>query len=199
VPPEAKAPESLPQPELRKAGPEAGPEVGKIDGFDRQNLKVTFDLIMVREGSWFFGNNKDVERDGLALHERDLEKLVQDNLASSQAIIAVGTASCEGEFRTQFVLAGERARRALSLAKQTLGDGQEGYILNLGKFKTTRKIKGKWACDRARSARQRPFILLGASTDNPGAHLEEALRNAFSRNPEVLSLTDYLEFKLTSE
>ncbi|MGE0025129.1 MAG: hypothetical protein AB7S70_16035, partial [Hyphomicrobium sp.] len=97
-----------------------------IEGKDKAGRKATFDVVVARKQFlWVRGSAEDLEKDGRKISgdelARDvLDQEVRDGLASAHEIVAVGTASQEGDPVAETARAGRRAARTADIVAGTI-------------------------------------------------------------------------------
>ncbi len=85
-----------------------------IEGQDKAGRRGTFDVVVARKQFlWVRGSAEDLEKDGRKITGEELtrdvlDQEVRDGLASAREIIAVGTASQEGDAAAEKARAGQR-------------------------------------------------------------------------------------------
>jgi hypothetical protein len=209
-PPEAKGtpPPPPPPPLPLLPDPPSSPdfEAKRIEIDDGWGNTATIDvLVLSREFSWSFARVDEVV--GPSRKPRDMIRFLkspglQSYLASSRDLIAIGTASCEGERIEE----GERARRrAESLAhwiQQAVPKGRSGrppgpLKLNLGQY-----ARPCADVDHDLTLNQRRVVLLSVVDKDPDdlkmTDMEEALREAFVGEESLAFLRpgEYFLFEL---
>jgi hypothetical protein len=113
--------------------------------------------------------------------DKILETIQQEG--SINRVIAIGTASCEGDDILEEEKRAElRARSVIKLVEKELLDVAYYSIINLGQFNG-----GACPIVPEKTSWQRAIILLGVRQDEKGINLEEAVRERLSRIPVDLS------------
>ena len=162
-----------------------------------------FDIFALsQEYRWGLGTNAVIDPDGQSADMgNNLEELLEQYGRNYQDLIAVGTASCEGEEGPESVRAGSRGQQMiiwLRRALQRIGDTKERplYYLNLGRFKS---------CDGSQTGQtgdQRRVIVVAVKQkpqDMDRERLEQALKQELDdpvRRPLGFRMDDYMRFAL---
>jgi hypothetical protein len=141
-------------------------------------------LVDSREKNKEIRKQKAIDISSLANYLREdkiLETIQQEG--SINRVIAIGTASCEGNDISEEEKRAElRARSVIKLVEKELLDVAYYSIINLGQFNG-----GECAIVPEKTSWQRATILLGVRQDEKGINLEEAVRERLSRIPVDLS------------
>jgi hypothetical protein len=164
----------------------------KLTGTDRNRRRAEFDVVLLNEGfSWVFGDARNAERDRQSCDGQSIEQLLVQQLGDATDVIAVGTASAEGNAALENKRAYQRAETAIAWAKRAFAGKQfDGWIFQLGQFRH-RCV----SCDPELTAVQRPVVFIGVTSKASGVDLREALLTAFKYG-EVIDLADYRLTKL---
>ena len=168
-----------------------------IDGKDKAGRRGTFDVVVARKQFlWVRGSAEDLEKDGRKITRdevtRDvLDQEVRDGLANAAEIVAVGTASQEGDPAAEKARAGKRAARTAEIVGGVLDTATPIYGLNLGQFRG-----GCPTCKQGATDWQRPFMVIAVKELEPDTVLAEALADAMSGKEQLPSPSSYSAFDL---
>ncbi|MCC7251685.1 hypothetical protein [Hyphomicrobium sp.] len=168
-----------------------------IEGQDKAGRRGTFDVVVARKQFlWVRGSAEDLEKDGrritgdeLAIDVLDQE--VRDGLASAREIIAVGTASEEGNAAAEKARAGRRAARTAEIVGKAVDEATPISALNLGQYRGSRAAGASGATDW-----QRPFMVIAVKELEEGTVLPEALADAMTGKEQLPSPASYSAFEL---
>jgi hypothetical protein len=164
-----------------------------IEGHDKAGRRATFDVVVAnKDFLWVRGSSEELEKAGVVMSGEALAKEVLDadvrgSLMTSTEIIAVGTASQEGDAREETQRAKRRAERTAELIKGAVEDGITISTLNLGQFRGRETGGTNW---------QRPFMIIAVKEVEPGANISEALRDALTGKEKLPSPASYSAFDL---
>lgn len=98
-----------------------------IEGFDKSGKRGLFDVVVAKkEFLWVKGSADELEKDGNTIKNPDIANAVFDGevsaaLAGAREIIAVGTASQEGDVGQEKERAGRRAAATAKLSQSVIG------------------------------------------------------------------------------
>ena len=168
-----------------------------IEGRDRLGRRGTFDVVVAKkEFLWVRGSSEQLEKDGVVLTGEQLSNQVLDEevrsgLASAREIIAVGTASQEGDAREETARAARRAARTAELLSAAIDASIPISTLNLGQYRERCPT-----CDRGATNWQRPFMVIAVKDLEEGADLGEALADAMTGKEKLPSPASYSAFEL---
>jgi len=156
-----------------------------------------FDLFVLSgEYHWGLGTTDVLGPDGQALDmARQMDTLIEQYGRQYGDLIAVGTASCEGDIEEENDRAEKRADHLVTLLRSALGrlrDGREIHALSLGKFHD---------CSGHRNTvNQRRILLAAEKTRSCPADLRDRLYQLFQRRrPSGFTPDDYSSFELDHE
>ena len=157
-----------------------------IDGIDQAGRKASFDLVLMpKDYTWALGSSTELALRGVPLSEaeasaRMLSAEVREGLQHSPEVIAVGVASQEGELESERDRAERRAKSQAQLIAKSVSPLTGIWLLNLGRYNEE--------CNTASAADtswQRPVMLVGVRSQQPGVALAQALENAISGKSNV--------------
>jgi len=175
-----------------------GTLIFEIEGRDKAGRLGTFDVVVARKQFlWVRGSAEYLEKDGRVITSTEVEGDVLDQdvrggLANAREIIAVGTASQEGNAAQETARAGRRARRTAELVTGAVGASVPVFTLNLGQYRESCA-----ACDKGGTDWQRPFMVIAVKTLDQGTVLAEALADAMTGKERLPSPASYSAFVLT--
>jgi len=112
-----------------------------IEGYDKSGRRGTFDVVVAKKQFlWVRGSSDNLEKDGRVISgdelARDvLDQEVRDGLSNAREIVAVGTASQEGNPAEELARAGRRALRTAEIVKGAVQDTVPISALNLGQYR----------------------------------------------------------------
>lgn len=168
-----------------------------IEGRDKRGLQGTFDVVVAKkEFLWVRGSSDELEKEGRVLSGDSLANEVLDaevkaGLTNAKEIIAVGTASQEGDPREELLRAGRRAERTAELLGAAI-PGIPISSLNLGQYRELCP-----SCDKGGTNWQRPFMVIAVKDLAEGANLSEALADAMTGKQKLPSPASYSAFELS--
>lgn len=168
-----------------------------IEGRDKAGRRGTFDVVVAKKQFlWVRGSSDELEKNGVVLAREKLESEVLDaevraGLANAREIIAVGTASQEGDSREETARAGRRAARTAEILAAAIDGAVPISTLNLGQYRERCPT-----CDRGATNWQRPFMVIAVKELESGADLGEALADAMSGKDKLPSPASYSAFEL---
>lgn len=169
-----------------------------IEGHDKAGRRGTFDVVVARKQFlWVRGSSEDLEKDGRRIPGDELTRDVLDQevlngLATATEIIAVGTASQEGDPAAEKARAGRRAARTAELVASAISSETPIASLNLGQFRESGTKAAAGATDW-----QRPFMIIAVKELEDGTVLAEALADAMTGQERLPSPASYSAFELT--
>lgn len=159
-----------------------------IQGADQNGRRADFDLIVADKSfTWEHGATDRLIRDNQPMSKADIDSLifdehVRDRLKNAKQLIAVGTASEEGDSTNEKHRAGKRAEQTAQWLASVADEKIPLWTLNLGQYQQPCE-----ACDTNETSWQRPFLVIAvqqAAWDaDIGAALADALASA-SNLPE---------------
>jgi hypothetical protein len=168
-----------------------------IEGHDKAGRRGTFDVVVARKQFlWVRGSSDDIEKDGRRISGDQLasdvlDQEVRDGLASAREIIAVGTASQEGDPAAETARAGKRAARTADIVATAIDAAIPISALNLGQYRES-KTAAAGTTDW-----QRPFMVIAVKELDDGTVLSEALADAMTGKEQLPSPSSYSAFELT--
>ncbi len=171
--------------------------VFQIIGFDKAGRRGVFDVVVLnKEFKWVLGSADALEHEGQVVTASDiatevLDEDVRGGLAEAREIVAVGTASQEGEAANEIERAGKRALRTAEFAKTAAMDQAPLWTLNLGQYRDPCT-----SCETTGTSWQRPFIVIAVKELEDGTVLGEALNDAMTGKGEVPSPASYSAFDM---
>lgn len=169
-----------------------------IEGHDKAGRRGTFDVVVARKQFlWVRGSAEDLEKDGRKISgdelARDvLDQEVRDGLANAREIIAVGTASQEGDPAAEKARASRRAARTGEIVAAAIESRTPILSLNLGQYRGAGPASGSGGTDW-----QRPFMVIAVKDLEDGTVLAEALADAMTGKEQLPSPASYSAFELT--
>lgn len=181
---------------VERIGPDA--QAFTISGRDEAGRLGRFQVLVMQKGiGWVHRSTTELAREGQTIAPdaitRDvLGGEVRGRLKAAEAVIAVGTASQEGEVTEETHRAGLRARQAAKWVEAALPASQPLWVLNLGQYRDPCA-----ACETGDTSWQRPFMLVAVERLDPGADLGQALASALSGRSNLPSPSAYSTFGLT--
>ncbi|MGD9786269.1 MAG: hypothetical protein AB7U49_16490, partial [Hyphomicrobiaceae bacterium] len=152
-----------------------------IQGADSEGRRADFDLIVAsKDYTWKRGATDTLERRGEVLSAAEVGKVIFDDLVrarlgAAKEIIAVGTASSEGDATQETFRAAKRAEQTAKWMTGSVSDHTPLWTLNLGQYNDPCV-----ACDNNETDWQRPFIIVAVRRAAWGVDLAEALADALS-------------------
>lgn len=173
-----------------------GTLIFEIEGRDKAGRRGTFDVVVAKKQFlWVRGSSDQLEKDGRVLSgaelSRDvLDQEVRDALSGAREIIAVGTASQEGNPAEEKARAGRRAARTAEIVTEAVGNAVPVSRLNLGQYRHE-GASGLGATDW-----QRPFMVIAVKGLEDGAVLAEALSDAMGGHDTLPRPASYSAFQL---
>ena len=195
-PVEIAAPAPPPPPEpVRQT---QGTQIFAIEGKDKAGHRATFDVVVAKkEFLWVRKSSDEIERDGKAIPGAEIAAQVLDAdvraaLGTASEIIAVGTASQEGDAREETGRAGRRAVKTAEIIVAGIAPTVPIWTLNLGQYRDPCK-----ECETSGTNWQRPFIVIAVKELEPGGNIGEALSDALSGQKKLPAPKSYSAFELT--
>lgn len=176
----------------------ANSTVFEIVGFDKAGRKGLFDVVVLnKEFMWVHASAEELERKGeripaAAAATTILDADVRGALAEARDIIAVGTASQEGQAATELERARKRALKAAEIAKTPALETVPVWGLTLGQYRDPCD-----ACETKGTSWQRPFIVIAVKDLEAGANMGEALADAMTGKDNIPAPASYSAFELT--
>jgi hypothetical protein len=168
----------------------------EVTGEDKQGKRAAFDIILISEGlTWGYAGT-EVLSGTSPVSGRDLRIFFKSRFAGVADIIASGTASSEGDRKTEENRARNRGAKLAQMAAETAAPETKLWVLNLGQYLTPCK-----SCSKQQTASQRPVFITGVIyKETPDVNIDEALHMALGRrnelpNPEQYSLFELFRFQ----
>jgi hypothetical protein len=185
------------QPETRQM---RNSTVFTIEGKDLAGRRGTFDVVVLNKSFlWVRGSAEDLEKDGATIPRGMLAGAAIDDevraaLADAKEVIAVGTASQEGNAADEVARADRRAKRTAALVVDSDAVGRDVPIstLNLGQYRDPCTD-----CETGGTSWQRPFIIIAVKAMDEGTNVGEALADALTGKESLPSPKSYSDFALT--
>lgn len=169
-----------------------------IEGQDKAGRRGTFDVVVARKQFlWVRGSAEQLEKDGRVISGDELandvlDQEVRDGLVTAREIVAVGTASQEGDPSAEKARAGRRAARTADIVSAAIDTSVPISALNLGQYRENRPTGAAGGTDW-----QRPFMVIAVKELEEGTVLAEALADAMTGKEQLPSPTSYSAFELT--
>lgn len=176
----------------------ANSTVFEIVGYDKAGRKGVFEVVVLnKEFMWVKGSAEELERKGekipaAAVATTVLDADVRGSLAEARDIVAVGTASQEGQAEAELERARRRAQRTAEIARGPAMDQVPIWTLTLGQYREQCA-----ACETTGTSWQRPFIFVAVKDLEPNTVLGEALADAMTGKESLPSPKSYSAFELT--
>jgi hypothetical protein len=168
-----------------------------IDGIDLAGRRASFDLmLMPKDYTWALASSTELALRGVPLSEAEavakvFSPEVREGLQHSPEVIAVGVASQEGDLEAEQDRAERRAKSQAHLITKIVSPLTGIWLLNLGRYN-----EGCNAANAADTSWQRPVMLVGVRSQQPGVVLAQALENAISGKSNVPSRACYSSFDM---
>lgn len=169
----------------------------RIEGKDTENRRGVFDVVVLdKDIRWVRGSATEIERKGERL-SADAAKAavlapeVKAGLAEAKELIAVGTASQEGDPAEETARAERRARTVAGIISDAAAPTVPVWALNLGQYR-----EACANCESSGTSWQRPVVVIAARKLDDGTKLDEALRDAMAGKPNLPSPSSYSAFGL---
>jgi hypothetical protein len=169
-----------------------------IEGFDKAGKRGLFDVVVAKkEFLWVKGSAEDLEKDGQTIKNPDIADALFDGevaaaLVSAREIVAIGTASQEGDAGQEKDRAGRRAEATAKLSQSAIGPDTPVWALNLGQYREPCA-----ACETNGTSWQRPFIVVAVKALDDDANLGEALADAMTGKTTLPSPASYSAFEIS--
>jgi hypothetical protein len=166
-----------------------------IEGHDKAGRRGTFDVVVARKQFlWVRGSSDQLEKAGRVISNEELESEVLDadvraSLEAAREVVAVGTASQEGNPAEEKARAGRRAAKTAEILAGAIASGTPISSLNLGQYRGDKSAGGTtdW---------QRPFMVIAVKEIEPGTVIAEALADAMTGKDSLPSPAAYSAFEL---
>jgi hypothetical protein len=185
---------NLPPPAERQT---QGTQIFAIEGKDKAGRRGTFDVVVAKkEFMWVSKSSDELEREGKTIPGAGIANEVLDPdvraaLASAREIIAVGTASQEGNAAEETARAGRRAAKTAEIVVTALAPTVPVSTLNLGQYRDPCT-----ECEASGTNWQRPFIVIAVKEVDEGTNVGEALADALSGQQKLPAPKSYSAFDL---
>ncbi len=169
-----------------------------IEGRDKAGRRGLFDVVVAKkEFLWVKGSAEELEKEGKVFKGQDIATAIFDGevtaaLAGAREIIAVGTASQEGDSAQEKERAGRRAEATAALSKTAIAADMPVWSLNLGQYRDPCA-----ACETGGTSWQRPFIVVAVKNMEDGTNLGEALADAMTGKTTLPSPASYSAFEMS--
>ncbi len=169
-----------------------------IEGWDKAGRRGLFDVVVAKkEFLWVKGSADELEKQGRVFKGQDIATAIFDGevsaaLAGAREIIAVGTASQEGDAVAEKDRAGRRAAATAELSQSAIREDMPVWSLNLGQYREPCA-----ACETSGTSWQRPFIVVAVKTMEDGTNLGEALADAMTGKTTLPSPASYSAFEIS--
>lgn len=169
-----------------------------IEGLDKAGRRGLFDVVVAkREFLWVKGSADELEKEGKVFKGQDIATAIFDGevsaaLAGAKEIIAVGTASQEGDAAAEKDRAARRAQATAALSQTAIGPDMPVWSLNLGQYREPCA-----ACETSGTSWQRPFIVVAVKNMEDGTNLGEALADAMTGKTTLPSPASYSAFEMS--
>lgn len=193
-PPPAPPPPAPPPEPVKQA---SNSVIFAIEGKDKAGRRGAFDVVVAQKDFlWVRKSSDDLEKAGKTIPGSDIAKEVFDadiksGLDAAEGIIAVGTASQEGDAREEKERAGKRAQRTATLVAEAVDAKIPIWTLNLGQYRDPCKD-----CEAGGTNWQRPFMVIAIKDLEADANLGEALADAMTGKEKLPSPKSYSAFDL---
>lgn len=169
-----------------------------IQGLDDAGRRADFDLIVADKSiTWERGSVDKLTRDDAPLTKAQVESVIFDDLVrarlkGAKQLIAVGTASEEGDAAAEKHRAGQRAQQTANWLAAVTNAKTPVWTLNLGQYQQPCA-----ACDTNETSWQRPFLIIAVQQASWGADIAEALADALNSASNLPSPERYSTFALS--
>lgn len=169
-----------------------------IEGKDSAGKNAAFDVaVLPKDLTWVRGSTGELTLQGQPLPAADIATRVftpelREGLGRSKSVIAVGVASQEGERAAETDRAGQRARAAAGWLATAVAPDVAVWSLNLGQFTGTCQA----ADEAVDTGWQRPLIIIGIRSQDPGVNVSEAFADAITGKSNLPSQNCYTNFDL---
>lgn len=168
-----------------------------IEGQDKAGRRGKFDVVVLNKSFlWVRGSSEELEKDGQTIAADQLSQAVFDDevraaLGDAIEVIAVGTASQEGDATEELARAQRRASRAAELVSGAVTGNIPVWTLNLGQYREPCD-----GCETGGTSWQRPFIVIAVKSLEDGTDVGEALADAMTGKEKLPSPQSYSAFSL---
>jgi hypothetical protein len=198
APVEVAAPAPPPPPASEPVRQTQGTLIYAIEGKDKAGRKGTFDVVVAKkEFLWVRKSSEEIEKDGKAIPGADIANQVLDDdvkaaLGTAREIIAVGTASQEGDAKEETERAGKRAKKTAEIVVSGVAPTVPIWTLNLGQYHEPGKDS-----EASGTNWQRPFIVIAVKDLEVDSNVGEALADALAGQKKLPAPQSYSAFELT--
>jgi len=168
-----------------------------VAGLDSAGRRADFDLIVAdKTFTWERGSTERLTRNDQPLTGDEVQDIILDphvrvRLKNAKQLIAVGTASEEGDPSEEKHRAGRRAEQTARWLSAISEDRMPLWTLNLGQYQQPCE-----ACDTNETSWQRPFLVIAVRRAAWGVDLAEALADALNSASNLPSTERYSAFAL---
>ena len=160
----------------------------EIPGHDKSGRHALFDVLLLTEGiTWATGSPRRMEKGGSPFGPDLLMRTVQQRMSNARTVVAIGTASWEGDRKTNERRALDRAVEIATLVRTILPLKTEMWTLNLGQNTVALPQDQD-------SSVQRQVLIAGVIDQDDCVDLQEALRSALELT-SLLKLSEYSLFE----
>jgi hypothetical protein len=158
---------------------------------DQRGRIAAFEILVLTEGvTWDYKSTDSLRQYNTPFGPDQLRQLVQDKFAGASKLVAIGTASSEGNRRSEEQRAYERANALGRQLSDLYAPSKEVWLLNLGQNTVTCSF-----CEPIETSTQRPALVVAVIGGDPNVNWPEALRSALQQS-SALKLNDYSLFQL---
>lgn len=168
-----------------------------IQGLDQAGRRADFDLIIADKAfTWERGSTERLMREGNPLTPDDVQRIILDDLLrarvkSARQLIAVGTASEEGDATAEKHRAGRRAEQTAQWLATVVDHKTPLWTLNLGQYQQPCAT-----CDTNETSWQRPFLVIAVQRAAWDADIGEALADALASASNLPAPERYSAFAM---
>lgn len=168
-----------------------------IRGTDAEGRSADFDLIVAdKTFTWERGSAEHLTRNNQPLSNTQVESIILDplvraRLQDARHLIAVGTASQEGDATEEKHRAGRRAEQTARWLAAITDKQMPLWTLNLGQYQQPCE-----ACDTNETSWQRPFLVVAVQRIAWGTDIGEALADALNSASNLPAPERYSAFAL---
>ena len=168
-----------------------------IQGTDEEGRRAEFDLIVADKSFvWARGSTDQLSRNDKPLSAQEIQSIIFDplvraRLKTASQLIAVGTASEEGDPTKEKHRAGLRADQTAKWLASVVDGKTTLWTLNLGQYQ-----QPCTACDTNETSWQRPFLVIAVQRMSWNTNLGEALADALASASNLPSPERYSAFAM---
>jgi hypothetical protein len=169
-----------------------------IDGKDLAGKRAAFDVaVLPKDLAWARKSSTVLNQGDKVIPEAEAASRIftpelREGLGRSQAVIAVGLASQEGQVAEEAERARQRAATAAGWLVGVMGEEKPVWALNLGQFKGTCQA----STEATDTSWQRPLVLVGIRSQEEGVNIAEAFADAINGKSNLPSRDCYTNFDL---